>query len=288
MIVAQSCLTLCDPTDCSLPGFYVHGILQSRILEWAAIPFSRGSSQPRNQTWVSCVACRFFTVWATGKFTGPQLHTTPVSPQPFFCPSIFRQCPTSRLSVSLAQMAAGGPTLTRHHVFISEADERKNEGQKGPFSCVCSKQPPQSPHNCFAHFQSDYKESRMQKNWCFWTVVLEKTPESPLDCKEMEISPECSLEGLMLKLKLQYFGHLMWRADSFEKTLMLGKIEGRKTGNDRGWDGWMASPTQWTWVWVNSRSWWWTGRPGMLQSMGHKELDTTEQLNDWTELKYKK
>ena len=72
----------------------------------------------------------------------------------------------------------------------------------------------------------DYKESWVQKNWCFWTVVLEKTLESPLDCKE--ISPGCSLEGLILKLKVQYFGHLMWRADSSEKTLMLGKIEGRR------------------------------------------------------------
>ena len=63
-----------------------------------------------------------------------------------------------------------------------------------------------------------------------------------------EIYPEYSLEGLMLKLKLQYFGHLMWRTDSLEKTLMLGKIEGGGEGNNRGWDGWMASPTQWTWV----------------------------------------
>ena len=83
-----------------------------------------------------------------------------------------------------------------------------------------------------------------------------------------EISPKCSLEGLMLKLKLQYFGHLMRRADSFEKTLMLGKIEGGREGDDRGWDGYMASPTQWVWVWVDTWSWWWTGRPGMLQSMG--------------------
>ena len=83
-----------------------------------------------------------------------------------------------------------------------------------------------------------------------------------------EISPEYSLQGLMLKLKLQYFGHLMRRTDSLEKTLMLGKIEGRKTGGDRGWDGWMAPLTLWTWVWVNSGSWWWTGKPGMLQSMG--------------------
>ena len=68
------------------------------------------------------------------------------------------------------------------------------------------------------------------KNWCFWTVVLEKTLESPLNCKE--ISPEYSMEGLMLKLKLQYLGHLMQRTDSLEKTLMLGKIEGRRR---KGW-----------------------------------------------------
>ena len=79
-----------------------------------------------------------------------------------------------------------------------------------------------------------HKESWAPKNWCFWTVVLEKTLESPLDCKEIqpvhlkEISPENSLEGLMLKLKLQYFGHLMQRIESLEKTLMLGKIEGRR------------------------------------------------------------
>ena len=79
-----------------------------------------------------------------------------------------------------------------------------------------------------------------------------------------EISPECSLEGLMLNLKLQYCGHLMWRADSFEETLVLGKIEGRRRRDDREWDGWMASRTQWTWVWAGCRSWWWTGRPGVL------------------------
>ena len=71
----------------------------------------------------------------------------------------------------------------------------------------------------------------------------------------------------MLKLKLQYFGHLIQRTDSFEKTLTLRKIEGRRKGL-QGWDGCMASLTQWTWVWVNSASWWWIGRPGMLQSMG--------------------
>ena len=97
-----------------------------------------------------------------------------------------------------------------------------------------------------------------------------------------EINPEYSLEGLMLKLKLQYFGHLMRRADSLEKTLMLGKTEGRRRRDDRGWDGWMASPTWWTWVWVNSGSWWQAGRPGGLQSMGSQ---SQTQLSEWPELR---
>ena len=88
-----------------------------------------------------------------------------------------------------------------------------------------------------------------------------------------EISPEFSLEGLMLKLKLQYFGHLMWRVDSLEKT--------RGEGDDRGWDGWMAPLTRQTWVWGNSRSWWWTGRPGVLRFMGSQRVghDWATELN---------
>ena len=78
-----------------------------------------------------------------------------------------------------------------------------------------------------------------------------------------DINPEYSSEKLMLMLKLQYFGHMM-RTDSFEKTLMLGKIEGRRKGDYRGWDGWMASLTQWTWVWASSGGWWRPGKPGKL------------------------
>ena len=83
-------------------------------------------------------------------------------------------------------------------------------------------------------WELDYKESWVPKNWCFWTMVLENSLESPLDCKEIQpVNPKGNqswifLEGLMLKLKFQYFGHLMWRTDSLEKTLMLGKIEGRR------------------------------------------------------------
>ena len=112
-------------------------------------------------------------------------------------------------------------------------------------------------------WELDYKESWEPKNWCFWTVVLEKTLENPLDSKEVQPvhpkgNPEYSLKGLMLKLKLQYFGHLMWRTDLFEITLMLGKIEG---GRRRWWQRrrWLDCITGWcTWVWVNSGSWWWT------------------------------
>ena len=119
--------------------------------------------------------------------------------------------------------------------------------------------------------------------------MLEKTLESPLDWKGSnlsilkEISPEYSLEGLMLKLKLQYFGHLMGRNDSLEKTLMLGKYESRRRRGRQRMGCWMASPTQWTWVWGGSRSWWWTGRPGMLQSMVLQRV-----RHDWvTELNWK-
>ena len=101
-----------------------------------------------------------------------------------------------------------------------------------------------------------------------------------------KINLEYSLEGVMLKLKLQYFHYLMWRTDSLEKILILGKIEhGRRKGRQRM--RWLASPTQWTWVRASSRGWWWTGKPGVLQSMrllktGHNwvtELNGTELYN---------
>ena len=122
--------------------------------------------------------------------------------------------------------------------------------------------------------------------WCWrrllrvsWTA--ERSNQSILK----EISPECSLEGLMLKLKLQYFGHLMWRTDFLKRPWCWERLKVGGEGDDRGWDGWMASQTQWTWVWVNSRSWRWTGRPGMLQSMGSHRVghDWVTELN-WTEL----
>ena len=96
-----------------------------------------------------------------------------------------------------------------------------------------------------------------------------------------EINPEYSMEGLMLKLKLQYSDHLMQRTDSLKKTLILGNIEGRRRRHNRDWDGWMVSPIWWTWVWASSGSWWRTKKPGVLQSMVSQRVghDWTTELN---------
>ena len=125
----------------------------------------------------------------------------------------------------------------------------------------------------------DYKESWAPKNWCFqklwcWRRLL-RVPWTARRSNQSilrEISPGCSLEGLMLKLKLQYSGHLMRRADSFEKTLMLGKIEGRRRrGRQRmRWLDGITDPMDM--VWVDSGSWWWTGRPCELQFMGSQRV----------------
>ena len=132
-------------------------------------------------------------------------------------------------------------------------------------------------------WELDYTESWAPKNWCFWTVVLEKTLESPLDCKEIQpVHPKGYQSWIFIgRTAAEAETQILWppdiRTESLEKTLILGKIEGR------GCDDWMASPTQWTWIWVNSRSSWWTGRPGVLQSMGSQ---SQTPLSDWTELNF--
>ena len=138
-----------------------------------------------------------------------------------------------------------------------------------------------------------YKESWVPKNWCFWTVVLEKTLESPLDCKEIQpVHLKGNQSWIFIgrtdaETETQYFGHLMRRTDSLEKTLMLGKIEGGRRGRQRmrWFDGITDSMDM---SLVSSRSWWWRGRPGVLQSMGSQRVghDWVTELN-WTELKLK-
>ena len=118
--------------------------------------------------------------------------------------------------------------------------------------------------------------------WC-WRRLL-RVPWTARSNQSIlkEISPEYSLEGLMLKLKLQYFGHLMRRTAHWKRPWWWERLKAGGEGDDRGWDGWMASPTQWKWVWVNYGSWWWTGRPGVPRFMGSQ---SRTRLSDWTELK---
>ena len=135
-------------------------------------------------------------------------------------------------------------------------------------------------------WELDHKESWARKNWCFWSVVLEKTLESPLDCNQIQpIHSE-------VDQPYDFFGRndakaetpVLWPPPA--KSWLIGKDcdagrdwgqeEKGTTEDNRGWDGWMASLTQWTWVWVNSGSWWWTGRPGMLPFMGLQRVG-----HDW-------
>ena len=124
-------------------------------------------------------------------------------------------------------------------------------------------------------WEMDFKENWVLKNWCFWTVVLEKILENPLDCKEIKpVNPKGNQPWILewLMLKLQWFSHLMWGANSLEKTLMLRKIEGWKRRATEDETIWMASPTQNTWVWESSRRWWNTREPGMQQSTGSQRV----------------
>ena len=138
-------------------------------------------------------------------------------------------------------------------------------------------------------WELDCEESWVLKNWCFWTVVLEKTLESPLDCKEIQpVHPKDQswvfIGRTDVEAETLIIGNLMRRADSFERPWLWERLKAGGEGNDGGWDGWMASLTLWTWVWVNSGSWWWAGRPGMVRSMGSQRVrdNWATELN-WTD-----
>ena len=139
-------------------------------------------------------------------------------------------------------------------------------------------------------WELDYKESWVLKNWCFWTVVLEKTLDNPLDCKEIQpVHPKGDQSWVFVgRTDVEAETPILWLPDA--KSWLIGKDpdageDWRQGGerDDRGWDGWMASPTQWTWVWVNSGCWWWTGGLACCVSWSQKESDMAEWLN-WTEL----
>ena len=169
------------------------------------------------------------------------------------------------------------PRQPRQHI----KKQRCYFADKGPSS--------QSPSFSSSHvwmWDLDYKESWGPKNWCFWTVVLENTLESPLDCKEIQpVHPKGNQSWI-------FIGRTDAEAETpnaknwliWKRPWCWERLKAGGEGDDSGWDGWKASLTQWTWVWVDSCSWWWTGRPGVLQSMGSQRVWTRQ--SDWTELKF--
>ena len=258
----QSCPTLCDPTDGSQPGSPVPGILQARILEWVAISFSRIKIARRNIN--NLRNANDTTLMAESEEELKKLLM-----------KVREESENAGLNLNIqkAKMLASGPitswqtdgktmeTVTNYFLGSKitadgdcshEIKRRLLFGRKATtnLDSILKSWDITLPKKvclvkamifCSSHewmWELDYRENWLPKNWCFRTVVSEKTLESPLDCKEIQPvhptgnHPEYSLEGLMLNLKLQYFGHLMLRTDSLEKTLMLGKTEGRRR---RGW-----------------------------------------------------
>ena len=128
-------------------------------------------------------------------------------------------------------------------------------------------------------WELDCKESWALTNWCFWTVVLEKTLESPLDCKEIQpVHPKGNQSQVFIgrsDIEAEASNVLAtWceELNHLKRPLWWERLRAGGEGDNRGWDGWMATPTQWTWVWVDSGSWWWTGKPGMLWFMGSQRV----------------
>ena len=128
-------------------------------------------------------------------------------------------------------------------------------------------------------WELDCEESWALKKWCFWTVVLEKTLESPLDCKEIQpVHPKGDQSWVFIgRTDAEAETPVLWPPQWKELTHLKRPwcwegLNAGGEGDDRGWDGWVASPTRWTWVWVNSESWWWTVRPGVLQFMGSQRV----------------
>ena len=147
---------------------------------------------------------------------------------------------------------------------------------------------------CNSHvwmWELDCKESWALRNWCFWTMVLEKTLQSPLDCKEIQsVHPKRDQSWVFIgRTAAKTEAPILWPPDVKNwliwKDPDTGRLKAGREGDDRGCDGWMASLTQWTWVWASSRSWWWTGKPGLLQSIGLQSVDATERLK-WTKLNW--
>ena len=211
--VTQSCLTLSDPMDCSLPGSSIHGIFQARVLEWVGIAFSE----------------KTLTTWKESDDQSRQ------------------HAKKQRRYFANKDLSGQGYDFSNSHIWMWELD---------------------------------YKESWVLKNWCFWTVVLEKTQRLlrvPWTARRSnqsilkEISPE-KWKGWCWSWNSSTLTTWWEEPTLWKRPWCWERLKAGREGDDRGWYGWMASSTQWAWVWVNSGSWWWTGRPGVLQSTGSRRV----------------
>ena len=234
MLSCFSCVWLCNPMNYILPGFSVHGVLQARILEWIAISFSRGSSQPRDWTCVldgqNNIFPQMWEIWG---------H--------YF--SIFFLIPSFLVfSLCICECSGWGPPQISEAVYFSFFSVLQT-GWSILFYHVC--------RFCLLLTQI-----------CPWVFHFRK-----------DVSPEYSLEDWCWSWNFNTLATWWKELTHLKRSWCWERLKVGGEGDDRGWDGWMAWLTQWAWVWVNSGSWWWIGRPGMLQSMGLKESDTTEQLN---------
>ena len=298
MKVIQSRLTLCDPRDCSRPGSSIHGIFQARILECVAIPFSRGSShpgmEPRSPTlqtdslpseslgksleecptggWI-LKKCSVYIQWGFSGVTvavfscqcrrlrfDPWVRTMP-SRRKWHSHHLAWEIPWTEEPGGLQSM---GSKRVRHiHTMDYYQTIKRMDVRVGLWRKLSAEK--LMLLNCGV----------WEDSWVPWTA--RRSNQSILK----EINPGCSLEGLMLKLKLQYFGHLMQKVNSLGKTLMLGGIGGRRRrGRQRM--RWLDGITDsMTWVWVSSGSLWWTGRPGVLRFTGSQRAghDWATELN---------
>ena len=161
---------------------------------------------------------------------------------------------------------------------ILKSRDITNKGPSSQSYCFCN-------HHVWI-WELEYEESWAPKNWCFWTVMLEKTLRVPWTARRSnqsilkEISPEYLLEGLKLKWSSHTLAIWWKELTHWKRPWWWEKLKAGGEGDDRGWDGWMASLTRWTWVWGCYGSWWWTGRPGV-----HGVTKSWTRLSDWTELK---
>jgi len=138
-------------------------------------------------------------------------------------------------------------------------------------------------------WELDHKESWVPKNWCFWAVVLEKTLESLLHFREIKpVNPKGDQSWIFIgRTDAKAEAPILWPSDEelthWKSPWCLERLKAGGEGDDRGWDDWIASLSRWTWIWASSRSWWWTGKPGMLQFMGLQRIE-----HDWaTELNWR-